>query len=887
VRRCGQNGAVEEWPLVGRGGVVDRVVEVVSSDPPGAVVVAGTAGVGKTRVAREVAARATAAGRSVRAVVGTKAAATIPFAAFVGFVPFEDADLTPLGVFNLVRAAVGDEAASGFLLVVDDAQRLDPASAALVHQLVAERLCAVLATVRSGEPAPDAIAGLWKDSQAERIELGGLSRPEVDQLVTAVLGGPVDGATRRRLWLATQGNLLFLRELVIGARASGTLYEVDGVWRLSSQLSIPLRLVELITDRVSGLAPATRAALEVIAVAERIDVDRLGRLVTVDLIDELERAGLVEVLDAQPPLVVLRHGLFGEAVRAEMTALRRRRICADLAAAARDAGLIEPTDVVRVAVWQLEAGGPAAPELLTAAGQRAWIANDLALAQRLATAARSAGAGFDAGLVLAEVALVSGRANDALELFERLSLEASTDEQRVAVAGACAHVLSTQLGREDEAIDILEAALESVGDVDLTDSVRGRLATIHLFAARPQAALDVAGPVLDHPGSPALYRSTYAASIASAIIGRLDAAVRIGELGFAVHTSLDEVVRRGAETQHIGPVIALCATGQVADAAALAASGYDAAVTVGDTESQATFSLLRGHVAIQQGRTASAHGLFREAVAVNREIDDIVGLRWALGGIAVSAGQRGDHAAAATAIAELDTHPTPTTQILELDLVERGRAWALVAGGEHSAAASTLRAAATRASMTDQLVAEATLRHDVVRLGHARSERDRLAELATLIDGPLTATMAEHARTLAVADAEGVDGVAHGFADLGCAGLAMEAATDASRLLLGAGYRRRAAAAEAFARQLSEDCEGLAPSLAGSPGGAQLTAREHEIAALAALGLSNRDIAARLVVSLRTVENHLSRAFVKLGITSRRELPAALEREGAARFGHA
>jgi DNA-binding CsgD family transcriptional regulator len=60
-----------------------------------------------------------------------------------------------------------------------------------------------------------------------------------------------------------------------------------------------------------------------------------------------------------------------------------------------------------------------------------------------------------------------------------------------------------------------------------------------------------------------------------------------------------------------------------------------------------------------------------------------------------------------------------------------------------------------------------------------------------------------------------------------------------------------------------------------------LTAREREIATLAASGLSNREIADRLVVSPRTVENHLARAFVKLGVTSRRELPGAVERAAA------
>jgi DNA-binding NarL/FixJ family response regulator len=55
-----------------------------------------------------------------------------------------------------------------------------------------------------------------------------------------------------------------------------------------------------------------------------------------------------------------------------------------------------------------------------------------------------------------------------------------------------------------------------------------------------------------------------------------------------------------------------------------------------------------------------------------------------------------------------------------------------------------------------------------------------------------------------------------------------------------------------------------------------LTAREAEVASLAAAGLANREIAEQLVVSLRTVENHLHRAFTKLGVTSRAELAVHL-----------
>ena len=56
----------------------------------------------------------------------------------------------------------------------------------------------------------------------------------------------------------------------------------------------------------------------------------------------------------------------------------------------------------------------------------------------------------------------------------------------------------------------------------------------------------------------------------------------------------------------------------------------------------------------------------------------------------------------------------------------------------------------------------------------------------------------------------------------------------------------------------------------------QLTPAEQRIAALAASGASNAEIAAALYVSVNTVETHLQHVYTKLGIRSRRQLPAAL-----------
>ena len=51
-----------------------------------------------------------------------------------------------------------------------------------------------------------------------------------------------------------------------------------------------------------------------------------------------------------------------------------------------------------------------------------------------------------------------------------------------------------------------------------------------------------------------------------------------------------------------------------------------------------------------------------------------------------------------------------------------------------------------------------------------------------------------------------------------------------------------------------------------------LSAREREVAELVAGGLTNKEVAARLFVSLRTVEASLSKVYAKLGIRSRTEL---------------
>jgi DNA-binding NarL/FixJ family response regulator len=94
------------------------------------------------------------------------------------------------------------------------------------------------------------------------------------------------------------------------------------------------------------------------------------------------------------------------------------------------------------------------------------------------------------------------------------------------------------------------------------------------------------------------------------------------------------------------------------------------------------------------------------------------------------------------------------------------------------------------------------------------------------------------------------------------------------------GEPRRCAAASQYARGLLGECEGaVTPALRSLDSRSTLTAAERDTAELAARGFSNKAIAEELVLSVRSVENRLQRAYEKLGINSREGLESALRFE--------
>ncbi|MDF2826315.1 MAG: response regulator containing a CheY-like receiver domain and an DNA-binding domain, partial [Mycobacterium sp.] len=130
------------------------------------VVIAGAAGVGKTRLAREQLGLAAAGGMRTHWVVGTASARPIPLGAMGATVDTAlgnaVADPAP-SVRRVIDALVGTHDPRRVLIGVDDAHLLDGFSAHVVHQVAQTRAARLVVTVRTGSPAPDAITALWKD----------------------------------------------------------------------------------------------------------------------------------------------------------------------------------------------------------------------------------------------------------------------------------------------------------------------------------------------------------------------------------------------------------------------------------------------------------------------------------------------------------------------------------------------------------------------------------------------------------------------------------------------------------------------------------------------------------------------------------------------------
>jgi DNA-binding CsgD family transcriptional regulator len=166
--------------------------------------------------------------------------------------------------------------------------------------------------------------------------------------------------------------------------------------------------------------------------------------------------------------------------------------------------------------------------------------------------------------------------------------------------------------------------------------------------------------------------------------------------------------------------------------------------------------------------------------------------------------------------------------------------------------------------------------YDAVRFGEPALVAGRLARLS----GEPAALLAQHADALVRRDGPALDRAAERLEQRGFLLFAAEAHVQAASAHRDA---RAARMSRTRAVTLARRCQGArTPALSGLVLG-ELTARQRQIVTLAAAGLSNREIAEQLTLSIRTVGNHLHSAYTRLGATDRGSLPRLVHApEGAA-----
>jgi len=847
----------------------------------GGVLFAGPAGVGKTRLATECLALAEDRKWSTAVVRANRAAASIPYGAFAPLLPaaFRSNEGEADALRQAAHAVLGEAGEDRLLVLIDDAHELDDASAALVHLLASSPKVFLVVTVRTGADAPEPVPALWKDELLERIEVPNLDADAAAELVSRALGGPVDGLSAYALWTASGGNALFLRELVIGACDAGALRDVGGgLWRLTGTLSPSTRLGEVVGLRLGALSDDEREVVELVAVGEPVSLEDLVDLVRTKSIDELERRGLIEVqLESQRHQVRMAHPLYGEVVRAGLPERRRQEVFGQLADALEARGAQRREDVLRVAVWRLDAGGGGRPELLVAAARQAHAAHDISLGVRLSEAALAEGAGDDAAHILG-VGLDDLGEHERAEEVLRAGEENATDARwRARMSIARADNLFRGLGRADDAKEIVRnAELRVVDDPMLRNGLVALRATFLLFEGRLTDAIRLVEPLLGEGTDVAYAQGALAGSVAMALGGRANDAVTVANRGERARVALGETVQLAAAGIYlVARAQALLEVGQMREAAELAQLGYDGAVEIGAPHGQAWFATILGRIDLHRGKAASAALWSREGGVVWRELRHPAA-RWGFGALATAQALAGDLDDAEATYAELDAEPPTPVRVFDPE-IDRGRASIAAQRGERTRACEILVDAADRAEAGGAFGIAAGAIHDLARLGEVRLAVSRLDAIAPNVDGDYMAARHEHARALLADDADRLDTVSEAFERIGALLLASEAASSAAAEHRHAAMRRKATASAQRAAALLAECEGARPfGVEPEVPGVSLTRREREVAELAANNLTSREIAEKLFVSTRTVENHLQRAYEKLGVRGRRELREAL-----------
>lgn len=705
-----------QWTTVPREPFLAQAVALFDERP--GVAVLGVDGVGKTTLAAQIA-EGLGQSNPVR-VIGTGTQTEVPFGAFGPLV-----DITEVGKpAALIHAALDSLLAQtdNALIIVDDAHLLDPLSATLVYQLAQARLGRLIVTARSTPPIPAAIAALWQDGLLERIDLTPLDSAETASLLagleTAAAAPAIDAA---EMYRRSVGNPLHLRLMV----ATG-----------DPERSLP----ELIERYLATLPEPVRAVLGYLSVREPLNCADLVALTSAGAVEAAAAAGAVQQIGSE---VYSGHPLFVEYAAANATDTQLRRLRTALADRLSAHPRRHLGDRLGRSVLALGSDRPESVDDVVAAAQEALRLGDLALSERLATAALQREERFDARLALSYALAWQGRGREADHVLDEVEPTALSEEQVLAWALPRAANQFWMLSEPERASTFLQTVRRRVSGPPARITLDALSATFAMNAGNVVRALEIADEVLAAPEAPemAVAWASSAAALSSARMGRF--------------ADVGPLVRRALATEYPG---LLRFTVGLAETTTQLMSGqtqsaYDTALGFTNfaelaQPGRSIGDVLLAEVLIARDEPAAAAALLAPAAATL----DRTGYSWgplSLTYLATALAQQGEIAESAKALSRAESRHGTKSALFAPELA-MARAWRLTTIGDRHGAIDAARDGARMAERTGQYAIAVRAWHEAARLGDVRAA-DAMARIATHADCEFTRTALDHARAVAAA----------------------------------------------------------------------------------------------------------------------------------------
>lgn len=868
---------------------VGAIVNQLTSSSTRGVLIVGSRGAGKTWMLGQIMAELGSDAVTIR-LSASKALAAIPFGAVnarVGSKLVRSSDYYEVlnGLLDQITTAVQNS--HRVVLMVDNAEYLDSQSAAIILQVVMSSDAKLILVDQPGSQH-SYLRELWRDGHLTRFELAPLQPGDVQSFLEVLLGGKVAGATADYLTSRSAGNPLVLHGLVAGAQEEGSLRKVNNVWILDHPKDrLGTESSEFLQMDLDRLPVETRRILEILALAGPLPLDVLLDLTQPETIDDIQQRELVEIVPGALLTMRLARQVTASAIRGMIPVGRSRRYFGEVSKLLLVDDDSTPEVLINFTRWSLDCGLPVDEDRILKA--TVWANQLMRPTEALQFSSTRVGEGNTAAL-LAERAIAHLNQNlpDEARMLALRALELATSP--LVAANALRAVNLSHISEQDYAVWFSDAYA----------SYEGRFGKVVLSPASTRAEIDVLiiraikevslGDI-GHAGEriEALLRHPLTDNVCDRVLLKslnCEILSSVGQMSAAVSLAIEVIGDLESPDGFPRPDIAILAYTR-----AVAAFIYDGAWEhVRVALDPATFvnpdmmlyaggmrDLASALMQCRRGHIEEALISLETAVGALNNYDPWSVLSTGLGLMAYCRVMRGDLKGSQECLAQLATLGRRSGKFYALESAAYAAASQFMTG-QTDLGMSRLRSLQRECQAHGYFGIELTVLSLMVRVGDTAAI-GRLVEVAKKLESGSKEFFVNWSTAMRSQDPASLDRASATAMEFGFELIAVELATHALKKFHDTGkvHKSRKTASKVVA--MREQMPGLVSPVFQTMDQPKMTRREHQIALLVAQGESNNAIAARLNVSLRTIEGHLYRTFIKLDIQSREQLAGLLNYE--------